>query len=465
MNPNQIILVLQARKKTIYWVALTTIVGTMAVSLALPKSYRSTASVVLNYKMSDPVTGNIATVQSMPGYMPTQVAIIQSRSVALKVVDDLKLDEKAELVRMVAPKSISRDDVKNNLADWLLKKLTVDGSKESSVLDISFSSTDPIFATIAANSFAKAYQEESVRLKLEPTKKASLYIDSQLRVLRSNYDKAQEKLGQFQKQNGITNIDERMDVENNKLNELSSQLVLAESALSEASSRRTQAITAAQNSPDVNANTLVQTLKSNLATAQSKFQQIEQRLGANHPQYQQAKAEVDELRVQLDIATKSVSSGVATNAVVLQKRASELKSDFDAQKKKILSLNVVRYEMSVLQRELDSAQRAYELSAQRLAQTNLEGNSNQSDVSILSNAVVPDSPFTPKIGLNLFMSTIIGFILGVATAMILEMVNPIIRSAEGLIELTGLNFIGQIKSSDGKSRARIKNIFGLLQRK
>jgi len=91
MNPSLLLLALRARYKIVLLALGVTILAAVAISLILPKNYVAGVSMVVNYKGVDPVTGLSAPAQLMPGYIATQVDIIKSKSVALKVVDDLKL--------------------------------------------------------------------------------------------------------------------------------------------------------------------------------------------------------------------------------------------------------------------------------------------------------------------------------------------------------------------------------------
>ncbi|NUU00247.1 chain length determinant protein EpsF [Herbaspirillum robiniae] len=455
MNLSQFLLILRAHMKIILMIFGVTVAATLVVSLLLPKQYKASSSVVLNYKATDPVTGLMVTAQALPGYMPTQVNIINSRSVALAVIDNLKLVNEPSVKESYAASGTSTD-MRNWLADILLRNLDAVASRDSSVIDITYKGRDPQFVATMANAFAEAYQQVSMQLKLDPTRKASAYFNDQIKVLRDNYEKAQVKLSKYQQDHGITNLDNRMDVESNRLNDLSTQLVMAQGALSEAQSRR-QAAGRAQDSPDVNANPLVQNLKANLAASEARFEQAAKRLGKNHPDYMNAKAEVDGLRAQLAAAVSATSASVGTNATILQKREAEVRAEFDAQKQKVLELNRTRDELSVLSRDLDSAQRAYELTAQRYMQTNLEGQSNQSDISILATAVPPTSPSSPRIVINLILSMFVGFVLGVAAALGLELINRRVRSEADLVEGLGLPVLGSIAvpSMDGKRDRRL----------
>ena len=86
MNFTQFILILKARVKTILITLSLVVLTTLAINLMMPKIYKGTASLVLNYKGVDPVTGLTLPAQLMPGYMATQIDIITSRNVAIKVV-------------------------------------------------------------------------------------------------------------------------------------------------------------------------------------------------------------------------------------------------------------------------------------------------------------------------------------------------------------------------------------------
>lgn len=95
MNFNLFLRILYARRKIIAMTLIITVLTTLVVSLLLPKTYKATTTLVLNYKGADPITGMPLPAQLLPGYMATQVDIINSRNVGLKVVDELKLAEGA----------------------------------------------------------------------------------------------------------------------------------------------------------------------------------------------------------------------------------------------------------------------------------------------------------------------------------------------------------------------------------
>jgi chain length determinant protein EpsF len=445
MNLSLLFLAMRARYKIVLIMLGLTVLATAAVSLMLPKSYIAGVAMVVNYKGVDPVTGLSAPAQLMPGYIATQVDIIKSKSVALKVVDDLKLASSPGVQAQFQEATGGRGTLRDWLAGLLLQKVEVVPARESSVLTINFRGNDPQFVATVANAFAYAYLDMSVQLKINPAQQASGYITAQIRSLRGQYEQAQSRLSAYQQQHNIYSADNRLDVETARLNELSSQLVVVQSQSMDASSRRRQVEGSAGNSPDVMSNPLVQTLKSSLSLAEAKFADMAQRLAPNHPHYVAAKSEVDQLRANLEEQIRVASRSVVATAGIAQRRESELRAALAAQKAKVQALNGARDEFNVLTNEMENARRAYELASQRLNQTSLEGQSKQADIAVLTAATPPLDPAGPRILLNIALALVAGTILGLGGVLVLELLDQRVRSAGQLVEAFDLPLLGVLQ--------------------
>jgi polysaccharide biosynthesis transport protein len=90
MTPHQLFLILRARYKLIFAMLLITVVAAIAVSLALPPRYKASTTLVIDFKSVDPITGTFLPVQLLlASYMATELDILESKTVALKVVKAL----------------------------------------------------------------------------------------------------------------------------------------------------------------------------------------------------------------------------------------------------------------------------------------------------------------------------------------------------------------------------------------
>ena len=435
MNVFQFLRILKARSKILLITFFVTILIAISVCFVLQKTYRATTSVLINYKGADPVTGIALSAQLVPGYMATQLEIIKSRNIALKVVEKLGISNNPKSQAQFQDATGGKGDINYYFADLLLANLVVLPSTQSSMLEIGYNSIDPDFAALMANEFAEQYINTNLQLKVQPAQKAANYFADQTKTLRENYSTAQNKLSKFQNEHGITNAQQSYDVENMRLNELSSQLSGVQVANIEAQSRNSVAKNYAINSPDVAQNPVVTNLKGLLVSAEAKLSDASQHYGINHPVYEASKAEVEKIKSLLRAETSSAINTIGGNASINQQRENELRAQVEKQKKKVLELNSIRDEMLILAKDVEVAQNAMDLVNQRFSQTNVEGNSNQSDITILNPAVAPLMPYSPRIAYIMLIATALGGLLAIGLSVIVEMLDRRVRSADDMSQL------------------------------
>lgn len=442
MNFTQFLLILKARWMVAVLALAITVATTVTVSLMLPKSYTASVALVVDSKSKDPVTGVMLPSQLLPGYLATQVDIINSRNVALRVVDALKLTEIPSVREDFQRTTEGKGDIRYWMADLLLKKLEVKPSRESSVIEISFSGTDPRFAAIVANAFAQSYIQTNLDLRVEPARQINAWYEDQIKQLRANLEKAQAALTEFQRSKGLVVGDERsIDVETARMAELSSQLVAAQSQSFDTASRQSQSANALA---EVEQNPLVQGLKRDLALGEAKLTELAAKVGVNHPQYQRAKAEVDSLRGKLEAEMKVATRTVGTTANVARGREAELRAALAAQKAKVMALKKQRDEAAVLIRDVENAQRLYDAALQRAGQSRLESLATQTDIAVLNPAVPPIEPSSPKLLLNTLLAVFLGTLLGIGLAFLMEMIDRRVRSAEDLAAGLDIPVLGEL---------------------
>jgi chain length determinant protein EpsF len=441
MNFTQFLLILKARSLVALLALGVTVATTVVVSLLLPKSYTATSTLVVDSKAKDPVTGILLPAQLLPGYMATQVDILKSQNVGLKVVQGLKLAENPQVRADFQAANEGKGSIQHWLADLLLKKLDVTPSRESAVIQVAFSGADPQFSAVIANAFAQAYINTNLELKVEPARQTSVWFESQVKGLRENLEKAQSKLSSYQREKGLIASDERLDVETARLAELSSQLVGAQSQTFDSSSRQSQSGNALA---EVEQNPLIQGLKRDLAVGETKLAELGLKVGKNHPQYLRTQAEVDSLRAELSAEMKTVTRSIGTTTKVAQGREADIRNALAAQKSRVLSLKQQRDEASVLVREVENAQRIYDSALQRFNQSALESQNTQTDVVILNPAVPPLEASSPKVLLNTILAIFLGGLLGIGLAFLMEMIDRRVRSSEDLATALDIPVLGEI---------------------
>jgi chain length determinant protein EpsF len=424
MTLRQFFMILHGRLGIMALVFLATVAAVAVLSFALPKRYTATAAVVVDMKSPDPISGAMLDGLVMPGYLATQRDIIASERVARRALQLLKLDQGTAAAQ-------------SERAAALAKKLDVKPSRNSNVIDISFSAPNPAFAAAAANAFAQAYMDASIELRVDPARQSASWFGEQDRTLRENLERAQARLSQHQQKYGLGVSEERLDSEVTRLNDLATQLAQAQGQAAEANSRQ-RAAGPAEMRPEVVQNPLIVSLKTEIARQDAKLKELAGHLGPNHPDYRRMAAEIESLRGRLKAETAVIVGSLRTSGSVNKDKEAQLAKAVSAQKKQVLAMRQAREELAALQRDRDIAQKAYETVTQRLSQARLESRLRQTNASLLSAASEPLDPAFPNLLLNCVAAIFLGTFLALGVALVLELINRRVHSADDLVELLQL---------------------------
>lgn len=429
MNPLQIFLILKAHYRIALATLLVVSVIGIVITLMAPKQYVATTDIVFDVKSPDPAIGQLLPV--LPGYIATQLEIINSERVAQRVVKMMRLDESPTVQADWKRETDGQGKIEAWVGKLLLRKLTVTASRETSIIHVGYTSADPAFAVLVANAFAQAYLDANIELRVDPARQNARWFQVQGKALRDNLEKAQAKLADFQQQNGIVAKDEQYDAETTKLGELTSQLTIAMGETADAQSKQQSGSDAL---PEITKNSVIMGLRSDIARLEGKLQEAAGNLGKNHPQYQRMESELVALRRQQDVETLRVTRGFASTKSVSKDNEGELRAAIAVQEKKLLEFKFRRNQLSVLQRDVDAAQSAYETVTTRFNQSSLESQMTQANASILSYASQPTTPTFPNVPKGLLVSLGAGLLLGAGAAFLLELLNRRVRCADDLAQ-------------------------------
>lgn len=441
----QFLLILRARYRVIVLVTLFMLVAALVASLLLPKTYSAQTALLVNAGSTPGPVGATSQPGPLPtGYMATQVDIIGGQRVAQHVVKTLHLDESPATKAAWLKATKGRGDFNTWLASSLLMGLEVRPAREGNVIDITYKARDSGEAAEIANAFAQAYMDVSLALATEPARQNSDWFNEQTKAARHALELAQARLSAEQKKYGIVSSDDRVDYENAKLAQISTQLTTVQAETMDSQSKRN----VHGSSVEVMQNPLINSLKGDVARLQARVQELSVNLGPNNPQLQQAQSQLATIKAQLAAETGRIAASIDTTYRVNKDRERDLQAALAAQKAKVLKLNEERDDLNVYRRDVDAAQRAYDAVTQSASQTRLQSLSTQTNVVRLNTATAPLIPSSPKIRLNLLIAAVAGTMLGVAFAMLLELLNRRVRSTEDLVQMLDLPVLGTVSSNN-----------------
>ena len=446
MNIQQFIFILLARYKIALAVLLVTVVGALLFTLVMPDKYVASATVVLDVKSPDPLVGMALAGIALPSYVATQTDIISSQRVAQSVVKLLKLDENSQVREQWRNATQGKGQFVAWMGNLLSKKLEVKPSRDSNVIDISFSSEDPAFAALAANAFAQAYIDTNLELKVEPARQYAQWFQVKVEALRKELENAQARLAEFQKKTGLVSAgnSRAQSVESSKIAELSGQLVMTEGQSADLQSK-TKYAGSGDTMADVMQNPVILNLKSDIIRQESKLQEASLNLGKNNPQYLAMESQIASLKQKMADETQRIVNSINTANSINKQKKSELKATIESQKQKVIEDLSQRDQIAVLERDVESAQRAYDTVVQRYTESNLQSQSNQTNIIVLTPAIEPTDRSSPNMIKNLLIAVFLGTLLGVAGAFVAEMLDQRVRTTESLESATGLSVLVQFK--------------------
>ncbi len=389
-------------------------------------------------------------------YMATQISILQSERVALRAIQALRIDQDPTLRAQWQESTQGVGSFQSWVADLLLRNLEALPSRDSNVITVSYTSPDPRFAALVANAWINAYVGTVLDLRVEPAKQYNNFFDARGKQLRDDLERAQSRLSAFLQTNGLIVTDERLDVENQRLAELTSQLVSMQSIANESTSRQQQATGVnADRMQEVLNNSLVTGLTADISRKQAQLQELTTRFGDNYPQVVELRASIRELSTRIADETKRVQSSVGITNDINQDRTRKLTVSVSQQREKLLELKTLRDQAAVLQRDVENSKRMYDEMMSRASLTNVVSQTTQTNVSVLKVANPPAQPSSPRIPLNMAIGILAGLMLGLAAAIAREALDRRLRTGADVARTLRLPMLGVLpvasRSAKGSS--------------
>ncbi|MFH0340862.1 MAG: GNVR domain-containing protein [Chromatiales bacterium] len=419
--------ILLRRWRLILLMMIVSLATTIVVTDLLPIKYTATATLIIDFNPpADVDSQDFLSPLLQPNYMATQVGIIQSHHVALRVVDKFKLADNTDRRAKFIEATDGQGDIRNWLGARLLADLAVEADDKSRLVTVSYTAAGRQFAAAVANAFATEYDKTNLELSVNPARKSAELLSNLLVDLRAKLDQAQSNLSQHQRTHNIFAVDEKLDIETARLTELSSRLVALQESTRESESQLRQVHDLQPTGrsldalPQLLSNSFVQHLKTELGNKEAKLEQMSIDVGKQHPQYQSLSAEVQTLRSALARETAIVVAGIKDRVEQTRSLEHSLTDAVDRQKTKVMELKTVRDQVPALTREVESAQSDYRNALAQYNQSTVQSHLNQTNVTILNPAQVPVTPSFPNWKINIALSIVLGAIVALVTILLLE---------------------------------------------
>ncbi len=449
MTLQQFLAILRARMGLVMAVFLVTVSAATITALLIPKVYTATATLIIDAAKPDPLSGAVNNSNNVAQtVLATQIGVIKSERVALDVVRKLRLTDRADL-REKWSGTARNVSFEVWLAHGLQKAMEAAPARDSNVINIDVEGTDPNDVATVANAFAQAYLALSVKLRADPARLYSSFFEGQATELRTKVTAAQERLSAFQRDKGVIVTDDRLDGELAHMGELSAKLAQARTDTSELRGSKAQALTGSVVSNSLTA-AAMDGLRADITHAEAQLQDFSTRWGDNHPQVVQARAAVASLQARLNTELQNAGSNAIASDNLRRQQVMTVRGALESQRARVVQLKSMREEGLVLLRDVENAQRAYDNVQARLSQSTLESHATLGNAVVLAEATPAQNPSSPRALVNISLAGVVGLVLAMGAAILLEMADPRIRTQEATFALLGQPLLGVLPKPGAK---------------
>jgi succinoglycan biosynthesis transport protein ExoP len=163
--------------------------------------------------------------------------------------------------------------------------------------------------------------------------------------------------------------------------------------------------------------------------------------GQAHPKVVMIDAQLEAAKQALRAEVSALIGAAASQVSEIRNVEKGLQGALDDANRIGLELNLQDISHRRLQRERDNTSKLYGALLERTTQTDLARALQIAYARIIDRALVPESPVTPRVAIILIVGTLLGVLLGVAAALLLEQLDRVIRTVEDA-EATGVTVLG-----------------------
>lgn len=479
--------IIRKRRWTILTVFVILVAVTLLGTLRQKPIYRARA--LLEIQKENP---EITTVEEMfkietvtDTYLETQYRILQSDSLARRVIQQLRLDHLPEFNPLMqkkegaqaqaAPAALDSGEgppARDRNTDQIVlarfrSNLSVDPVKRSRLVEISFESPDPELAARVVNTLAASFVEQSLEARWEATQKATEWLSQQLVGMKAKLEKSEEQLQKYARENGLLFIESaqgnQQNIVNERLRQLQEELTRAQADRfeKEAQYKLVQAGDF-EALPGVVDNRLMQELTVKLAEQRREEAELLATFSAEYPKVKQVRSQIEETEKILERERSRVAKKITNDYLAAVKREDFLKSAFAQQKAQADSIAERSVQYLILKREVETNRQLYEGLLQRMKEAGVSAGMKASNVRIVDPAEAPMRPVKPRLMVNLAFALVLGLALGLGTAFFQEHLDNTLKSPQDVerwLNLPALAFIPSANLLEGR-RGAVYGVYG-----
>jgi len=464
-------------------VVITTAIGTFT----MKPIYRGTSTIQINKENPQIVDfKEIFAVNTMDlDYYQTQYKILESRSLAKRVIQNLKLTEHPEFLSkpetpfqkwksnilnpiyglFTSPNKASDSDKKSSeseketgLINQFLKKLNIEPIRNSRLVKVHFDSNYSELSAQVPNTLAAAYIQQNLEIRFIATQQAKEWLTGQLEDLKAKVERADEALQAFGSKHDIISLEEKENVTIQRLTELNEALTKAESErmAKEALYKQTKDRNF-DSLPSILENRLIMDLKQAYIQVEAHYMKLSETFKPEYPEMVRLKSQMQTIQKRIDGEINKIVTGIKNAYESSLQKESLLREAFEKQKVKAQEMKEKAIQYNILKREADTNRELYKGLLQRMKEAGISAGIMASNIQVIDQAELPTIPYKPNKQLNLLLAAVVGLFLGVGLAFFFEYLDNTVKTSEDVEQLIRLPSFGMVPEISYERRRRLES--------
>ncbi|HYM31364.1 MAG TPA: polysaccharide biosynthesis tyrosine autokinase [Candidatus Cybelea sp.] len=348
---------------------------------------------------------------------------------------------------------------RDRVIDRFMASTKVEPGERSRVITIQFTTEDPQLAALAANTLAEIYIRQSVSAKNDATANASDWLNDRVSDMRRRVAESSQAVDAYRRQAGIVDVQNQTTLLQQQLAELNTKLVTSRSERAEAEARYQQVERMVNSPGGINASAavlqspLIQKLREQEAQVVREMAELRSQLKEDHPQMILKRSELADLDDKIGKEVAKVGSSLKSELEIARIRERSLANDVADLQQKIAQQNEAQVQLHALESEANANKQLYDTMLARFKETGVqEKGVQQADARLISPAAVPTSPAYPKKGLILSVAFVASALVALLLVFIVEHMDAGFRTLQQVEAVLGVPGIGMVPRISNRKR-------------
>jgi capsular exopolysaccharide synthesis family protein len=342
------------------------------------------------------------------------------------------------------------------LVSRYLRFLYVTPVKNTRLVEVSFSTPDPRLSQKLADAHAAGFIRMIIDNRAALTDEAREFLDKKNAELRAKLEQSEQALNRFRQTHGVVSLDKGENVVVDRLVALNSQLTAARAQRIDAESLyRTVANKKYQDLSQIMTQGSIPQLKINLTALEAEKTKLSTTFKPDHPRLQEINEHISAARRSINTEIENVVRGLESSYVAARAREQALETEAKKQEQMALELKHIGVQYAVLQEDVNVNRTLYESVLKRLSETNVTNDLAISNIQITQRADLPTFPSSPATARNLILAAVVGLILGVGMAFLLDYLDTKMSTPEHVERVVALGTLGVVPDLSGLDRLQI----------